>query len=293
MPYKAEISRSNPSCILFLIDQSSSMREQFSTSDGEKTKAEAVSDVINRALQTLVSKCTKSEGIHDYYQIGVIGYSGMGVSPALAGQLAGRELVPISLIGTYPVRIDKRIKKVQDAKGNTVERKLNFPVWLDPVSAGGTPMCAAFSRAVSILSRWIGEHPGCFPPIVINITDGESSDGDPLALGGRLMQMHSSDGNVLLFNLHVSSTTRISIEYPESGENLPDDFARELFNISSPLTGYMVKVLNDDGLKCGPKARGFVFNADFTALLRFIDIGTRPRDLRVSSTESLNELFPS
>jgi hypothetical protein len=291
MPYKAEISRSNPSCILFLVDQSSSMREMFSTNEGEKTKAEAVADVINRSLQTLVSKCTKSEGINDYYNVGVIGYSGLGVTPALSGQLSGKSLAPISLIGNYPSRIEKRIKKVPDGKGSFVERKTNVPVWIDAVSAGGTPMCAAFTKVVSVLEGWLGEHPGCFPPIVINITDGESSDGDPIALGRRLMQLQSSDGNVLLFNLHVSSISSFTIEYPESGDQLPDDFARELFSISSPLTAYMVKVLNDDGCKCSAKARGFVFNADFTALLRFIDIGTRPRDLRVSSTESLNELF--
>jgi hypothetical protein len=291
MPYKAEISRSNPSCILFLVDQSSSMREPFSTADGEKTKAEAVADVINRSLQTVVTKCTKSEGINDYYHLGVIGYNGIAVGPVLTGPLAGKDLLPISMIGNCPARIDKRIKKVRDARGNEVERKLNSPVWLDPVSAGGTPMCAAFNRASAVLNAWLNEHPNCFPPIVIHITDGESSDGDPIVAGNRLMQLASSDGNVLLLNLHISSASRMSVEYPTSGEALPDDFARELFSISSPLTGYMIKVLNDDGFKCGANARGFVFNADFQALLRFIDIGTRPIDLRTQSTQSLNDLF--
>ena len=267
------------------------MREEFATNEGQKTKAQAVADVINKSLHALVSKCTKSEGINDYYQIGVIGYSGMGVAPALGGQLAGKDLVPISLIGNFPLRVEKRVKKVQSASGEFVDRKINFPVWLDPVVAGGTPMREAFNKAHTILSRWLGEHPDCFPPIVINISDGESSDGEPTALGSKLMQLRSNDGPVLLFNVHVSSATRISIEYPERADQLPDDFARELFSISSPLTSYMIKTLNDDGVKCGPNARGFVFNADFAALLRFIDIGTRPRDLRISSTESLNQLF--
>ena len=204
MPYKAEISRTNPSCILFLIDQSSSMEEKFSTNDGEKTKAEAVADVINRSLQTLVSKCTKSEGIHDYYHVGVVGYNGTGVKPVLSGPLAGKDLVPISLIGNYPVRIDKRIKKVPDGRGGIVERKTNFPVWIDAVSAGGTPMCAAFTHVIKVLQQWLKERPNSFPPIVINISDGESSDGDPVTLGRNLIDLHSNDGNVLLFNLHFS-----------------------------------------------------------------------------------------
>lgn len=291
MPYTAEISRSNPSCIIFLVDQSSSMKEPFKTAEGERTKAEAVADVLNRSLQTLVSKCTKSEGINDYYYLGVFGYNGAGVNHALTGPLAGKDLLPVSLIGNYPSRIEKRVKTAKDLKGNTVERKVNFPVWVDPVGAGGTPMRAAFSTIVRVLSSWLKEHPACFPPIVIHITDGESSDGDPIAFGTQIMNLASNDGKVLLFNLHVSSFSRMSVEYPESGDKLPDDFARELFSISSSLTPYMIKVLRDDGIACGANARGFVFNADFQALLRFIDIGTRPRDLNVQSTESLNELF--
>ena len=54
MPYTAEISRVNPTCFLFLIDQSGSMAERFGGEAG-KTKAEGVADAINRLLQTLVT----------------------------------------------------------------------------------------------------------------------------------------------------------------------------------------------------------------------------------------------
>lgn len=288
MPYNAEISRSNPSCILFLVDQSTSMREAIFTASGQKTKADAVSEVINKSLQTLVSKCTKSDGINDYYYVGVLGYGGSGANPALGGPLAGKELVPISTLGNYPSRIEKRSKTVKDARGGTVERTVNVPIWVDPVSGGGTPMCAAFSRAHGIVSRFILQHPRCFPPIIIHITDGESSDGDPTENGTGLMSLKSEDGNVLLFNLHISSASPKVVQYPDTADGLPDDLARELFSISSPLSGYMVKILNQEGISCLPGARGFVFNADFQALLRFIDIGTRPK---IVSTEILDQLF--
>ena len=42
MPYTAEISRTNPTCFLFLIDQSESMSEILP--DTGKTKAEALAD---------------------------------------------------------------------------------------------------------------------------------------------------------------------------------------------------------------------------------------------------------
>ncbi|MCA9801073.1 MAG: VWA domain-containing protein [Cyanobacteria bacterium HKST-UBA02] len=296
MPYNAEISRSNPSCILFLLDRSHSMNEEFLTGDGRKSKAQGVADVINRSLQTLVAKCTKSAGINDYYHVGVIGYSGNGVVPALGGgPLAHKDIVPVSLIGNYPTRVEKRIKKFPDGKGGFLEKKLSVPIWVEPVYGGVTPMCEAFRRASRVINQWLIEHPDCFPPIVINVTDGEASDGDPLPLGRSLMELKSSDGNVLLFNLHISGTSNKSIEFPDSPAVLPDEYARELFSISSKLTGYMVKVITDEGGKASPESRGFAFNADFNTLLRFIDIGTRPKDLGTGSDvqQGLNQLFPS
>ena len=47
MPYSAEISRSNPTCFLFLVDQSSSMLEPFGGQAG-KNKSEGVADALNR-----------------------------------------------------------------------------------------------------------------------------------------------------------------------------------------------------------------------------------------------------
>ncbi|MBI2809036.1 MAG: hypothetical protein HYX68_28970 [Planctomycetes bacterium] len=67
MPYSAEISRTNPTCFVFLVDQSSSMGEAFGGGSG-KSKAEGVADAINRLLQTLVLRCAKAEGIRDYFQ---------------------------------------------------------------------------------------------------------------------------------------------------------------------------------------------------------------------------------
>ena len=66
MPYSAEISRANPSCFLFLIDQSGSMEDPFGGGEATRKKADLVADAINRLLQNLVIKCAKEEGIRDY-----------------------------------------------------------------------------------------------------------------------------------------------------------------------------------------------------------------------------------
>src|SRR5438309_8265074 len=131
MPYTAEISRSTPSCLLFLIDRSGSMDDPFGAGESKRKKADGVADAINRLLQNLVIKCAKSEGVRDYYHVGVIGYGGDStaarVSAAFSGSLAGREIVPLSEIANAPARIEERAKKVSDGAGGLVEQKVKFP----------------------------------------------------------------------------------------------------------------------------------------------------------------------
>src|SRR6516162_9523332 len=272
MPYGAEISRSNPSCFLFLIDRSGSMKDPFTGGANLRSKAEGLADAINRLLQNLVLKCTKSEGIRDYYHVGVIGYASNLVGPAFAGALAGKELVSISEIGNNPVRLEEREKSVDDGAGGIIKQKVKFPIWFDAVSLGGTPMFEAFQRANTVLVKWLMQHPDCFPPIVINISDGASTDGDPYQPAQDLMTLSSSDGPVLLFNLHLSSSLQAPIEFPDNESNLPDEHSKMLFNMSSPLPEYMQSALTEEGYKVSPLTRGFVFNADLVSVIRFLDI---------------------
>jgi hypothetical protein len=302
MAYSAEISRSNPSCFLFLIDQSGSMQDFLTAAGGSapdrplsgdgpavapasgRTKAQGVADAVNRLLQNLVIKCAKSEGVRDYYHVGVLGYGGdmsaNRVESAFSGALSGRELVAISEIANSPARIDERTKKIDDGAGGLVDQKIKFPIWFEPVANGGTPMCQAFTRAHAILQTWIGQHSASFPPIVIHITDGESTDGDPSAAAEMLKSLATNDGSCLLFNIHISSKGSAPIEFPDSDASLPDEFSRLLFGMSSSLPTYMQSMARQEGIPATESTRGFVFNADMVAVIRFLDIGTRPSNLR-------------
>jgi hypothetical protein len=134
MPYAAEISRANPTCFLFLVDQSGSMRHPFGSVQG-KSKAQGVADAINRLVQNLVLKCAKLDGIRDYFYVSVIGY-GKNVASAFTGPLAGRWLVPIGEIANNPLRIETRTRMLDDGAGNLVEQTIKLPVWIEAVSDG-------------------------------------------------------------------------------------------------------------------------------------------------------------
>jgi len=296
--YTAEISRNNPSMFLFLIDQSGSMQDvldpenvrplkepvvvdgrTYTHSASGSTKAEALADAINRLIQNLCIKCAKEEGVRDYFYVGVIGY-GQQVGPGFGGSLAGRDLVPISEVAEMPARVETRSKKVSDGAGGLVDQEVKFPIWFDPVANGGTPMCKALEEARRIVQDWLGQHPDCFPPVVIHITDGESTDGDPSGPAASLRGLSSTDGDVLLFNLHLSSQKKRPIEYPNTDAELPDQYAKLLFQMSSPLTPFMITAARQEGYGVAEGARGFVFNADLVATIKFLDIGTRPSNLR-------------
>jgi len=273
MPYSAEISRSNPTCFLFLIDQSKSMLGPMS-GQPDKRKADAVAESINRLIYTLVLRCVWGQNVLDRFYVGVLGY-GKQVAPALGGALSGRELVPISEVARCPLRVEQRVNLVDDGQGGKVQQTVKFPVWFEPVADGKTPMCGTLERADTILAGFLAEHPTCFPPLVLNLTDGEANDGNPEIAAARVRQLNSEDGSVLLFNLHLSSKGEPPVEFPDDENSLPDDFARRLFRMSSPLPPPMYVQARQAGFTVSPNTRGFVFNADLASVVRFLDIGTR------------------
>jgi hypothetical protein len=277
MPYSAEISRSNPTCFIFLLDQSGSMSEGFG--EGHIRKADFVADVVNRTLHDLVIRCTRMEEIRNYYQISIIGY-GAAVGPAFTGSLGGRTHVPVGEVADAPARLENRTKKTPDGAGGLVDQQVRFPVWMDAASSAGTPMCEAFTQVRALLDQWLPEHKNSFPPTVLHLTDGESTDGDPTHIAQQIMSLSTSDGPVLLFNCHVSSRHTLKIEYPSDETKLPDEFARTLFRISTPLPEVFRRAASDIGLITTEGSRGFVFNGDPVSVAQFFEIGTRPANLR-------------
>jgi hypothetical protein len=279
MSYSAEISRSNPTCFVFLIDQSGSMQDPFG-GEAVGSKGDFVADVVNRTLHDLVIRCTKTEEIRNYYHVAVLGYGGETVQPALLGELAGRELVPIAELADKPARIETRNKKVPDGAGGLVEQQVRFPIWLESTAGGGTPMCAALALCQRLVEQWVAEHRNSFPPTILHLTDGASSDGDPSPIAQQITALKTGDGNALLYTCHVSSTRGAKVEYPQAEANLPDDFAKGLFRMSSALPEPFVRAAAQVGIAAGEGSRGFVFNGDAASVVQFFDIGTRPANLR-------------
>jgi uncharacterized protein YegL len=282
MPYEAEISRSNPSCFLFLIDQSGSMVDPIMGVQGNPLKAQFVADALNKIILTLAVTASKDAEVRRYYQVGVIGY-GSRVGPALGGALSGQELVWIDDLYNNPLRVEDRLKKQSDGAGGVIEVPVKFPIWFEPVGSGSTPMGPALEQATQIVRRWAQDRPTAYPPTVINLTDGEPDPGaDPILLAEELKAIATSDGRSVLLTVHVSSNPYAKeIFFPSTNEVLPDEFSRRMYTMCSPLTPRMLETSSQMlqiPLQAG--ARGIVYNAGIDGIVQALEIGTRPSNLR-------------
>ena len=61
---------------------------------------------------------------------------------------------------------------------------------------------------------------------------------------------------------------------------MPDQYAKSLFAMSSTMPPSMRAAAASDGFVVSEESRGYVFNSDLVSVIRFLDIGTRPSNLR-------------
>ncbi|WP_327145394.1 vWA domain-containing protein [Nocardia sp. NBC_01327] len=278
MAYSAEISRTNPACIILLVDQSESMAQTVGTGPS-RTKAVAVADAVNDLLYDLSVRCAKPGFVDNYFHVALIGY-GRTVGSAYGGALAGRDLVPLSELAENFLEKRKMTISETTTSGDVTQRPVSLPSWLKPAADGGTPMNRALKHAEYLVAQWVDSYPGSFPPIVLNLTDGESTDGDPVSAASAIVSHATADGMALLFNLHMSASKDAPAMFPDDIESLPNEHSRLLFRTSSILPSPMRIYAEQEGLRVSDRTRGFVYNATINALAKFLEIGTRATDLR-------------
>ncbi|MFE6158106.1 vWA domain-containing protein [Streptomyces sp. NPDC056486] len=274
MAYQQRIDRRRPGCFLFLVDQSWTMHEAIG-GGSQVPKAQALSETVNEILYAVLIECTKDvreEEPRHYFDIGVIGYGGPGGVAPLVGRQGRDPLVPSAQLPGY-ARVETREKLLPDAEGRYRPVSRRTMVWLDPVWQGSTPMCAALGYTHRVLKRWVAHHRSSFPPIVLHVTDGMATDGDPRPAAARLRKLGTADGRLLLFNLHLSARGEDAVYFPAHQARYADPATQLLFEMSSELP---VNLVEEAGYahRIAPGARGFVYNADVPELVDFMRIGT-------------------
>lgn len=276
--YSAPLSRQNPGCVVILVDRSDSMKEPWAGTPG-LTLAEGAAQAINKILLDLCIRAQKEVGAppRHYFDVGVFGYGCSAtvnderVEPALGGDLTGRPLVSLPDLATHPLA-------VRDLPQGMDTALVKMPIWVEPVHGWRTPMCQAIATAGEHVAQWATAHPKSFPPIVINITDGNVTDSpyggaDLQEWAARLTSLRTDDGPVLLFNCFLSPRRLEPSLFPSMAEHLPEP-GPLLFDISSELPPSMAAMANSEGFDVATGARGIGFNIDMAGLVKFLEIGT-------------------
>lgn len=280
--YQQVVSRTDPGCIVILLDRSDSMKLPWSGTGA--TMAQGAALVLNNLLLDLCLTATKEvhEPVRYYFDVGVFGYGarlttlGEGVESAFSGPLAGRGLVPLPELAEKPIAVR------EEPSVDIMSVSSKIPIWVEPVFGYRTPMCEAIAVAGGHIYDWVQLHPNSFPPIVINITDGMVTDSP---YGGvslpdwveRLTGIETSDGPTLFFNVFLSATPTSEIVFPASPAGLPPP-GPDLFAMTSPLPTAMAENARADGFDVRPESRGLALNAGRSTLLRVLQIGTRVPD---------------
>ncbi len=147
-------------------------------------------------------------------------------------------------------------------------------------------MRSALKMAKELLQEWICAHPAAYPPVVMNITDGQATDADDdelLEAAGELRSLETTDGKVLLFNCHLSGTSNSSIVMPVEKRQLPDDeYAHLLFDMSSDLPPRYNRQIAEWRKEDLQTYTAMAYNATLNELFQLLEIGTRTAFSQVS-----------
>lgn len=235
MPYERKVERAHPALIVMILDDSGSMSTSLpGTTDTRYQWVERYSGII---LKELLARSMEMAGgtptVKPRYYLDVIKY-GSSVETWQNGAGGDEEL-----------DIGEAAKKFTDNGSLGLGGKL-----------GGTDTAAAFQFAQARIEKALQKErfKDSFPPIVFHLTDGEShTDAGPAAQ--QLMSLASGDGNVLVVNGYIGTSTQLNYKDPndfpgyltEQEVGSSKDNLR-LFRMSSVIPDTMRENLVNDGI---------------------------------------------
>ncbi len=280
-PYTAQITRNTPTAFIFMIDQSVSMQKETQLYGETMAMSEAVARIVNHQINELVLRCIKGSETRDYYDIAIIGY-GENAYSGWKGELEGRDFVKPSELKEHPYKKITIKKETRTRKGIKVV-EVEEVQWIEAdATKSWTRVHHAFDKAKQLLQNWMNEHhdKDCYPPTIINITDGEFNGASKeyvLQQANELKSMFTNDGNVILFNIHISANKGMSVTCPADKKEVSSNvLATTLYELSSLLPERYSDRIADLRNDTIPSDRytAMSVNADMSTLIQLMDIGT-------------------
>lgn len=278
--YTQSITRTHRTAFILLIDGSGSMSERIRFAGRAMSKSEAVTDITNGLLFELIERARRSDGVRDYYDIAVLGYSG---NDEVYSLLPGTQpMHSVTELAALEPQVRRRTIECRQPDDSIALREVPTPVWVEATAAGQTPMYEAMRQARDLAAAWCAHpaHAGSFPPTIFNITDGEATDcseEELIAISEQIRTLGTSDGNVLLLNIHIAADdTQRTVFFPSEEEtDLPNRYASTLYRASSVMPAIFNEAIREaKGPGALPPFRGMSYNASLDELIAMLNIGS-------------------
>ncbi len=277
--YNQEITRSHRTALVLLLDRSASMQQHVRFGNMTAPKSQVVTYTANSLITELLDRCRRTDGIRNYYDIAVIGYCGNKTESLLCTE----GFSSIKELSTKEPKTSVIAFEQELEDGTMLLTRHPQKNWIEPLAEGTTPMYEALHRALGLVEEWCGQplNQDSFPPIVINITDGEPTDcgdNDLRDVCSLIKRTSTTDGNTLLLNIHICSDNSLpSVIFPTQEEvTLLNPKARLLADCSSTMPSVLdAAIHNLKGVGATPPFVGMGYNASVIELISMINIGSR------------------
>ena len=282
--HNATVTRNTPTALIFLLDISGSMSEHLEYEGERITKNDALNKIVNSVLNELVLRCKSYNKYNDYFDIAILGYQNNSITNLLECYTGKDGFCTINDIVSS--QIDSKTYNYirEKSDGTKFISQVEITQYIDTDAHGTTPMYLALNKAYTLLRKWVIEHKGrnCFPPVLFNITDGESSDAtsqEMIIISNRIKRLGTDNGNVLFMNIHLNShAVEKPVIFPSSEEGLPNiRNIKLMYEISSFMpASFQNRIKSDPShseIDYG-NAKLMCYNTPIDALARVIEIGS-------------------
>jgi len=269
-PYQQKLQTKNPGCIIFMVDQSGSMTTAHPKT--EYSLAYAAKRATDVTITEILHACVKNAETMPRVWIGAYGYSTMNQDD-VKWIIKGKQYDTADHAGLINI-VD--LADIEDEYYEP-ESELYIVDYVEESGNGGTPMGKAFDEVLTLVENFAQNHPNAHPPIIINISDGEPTDmslADMEAKAQALRSIATTDGETLLWNIHVSATDPNPIICPDAGTKMPDAYADAMLASASSIPDSHRAIAKAKNIDLGETAKCCVYNADSDTLIKMLSFAS-------------------
>ena len=277
MCFSKDITPSTPALIIIAIDQSGSMLEAFEHVSMIVSKSEIAAMIASALIDELSARARHADKWRHYFDIVVLGYSGIDAYPLLGDNL---NPIPITMLeGREPKLIERIFEYITD--DNHLQLVQNsYHEWIKPKAAGPTPMLEMLDRIADITREWCTNrrNNNSLPPIVFNITDG-LDDMEYTTLHklkcDTIKSIGTSDGNCMIVNVCVDSCPKqMRLNLPESSQIPPSHPASMLAQMSSPMPQRFTQLVKKHNHNSTTQTLALCYNATALEIIPYLSMAT-------------------